>query len=69
MATNVKRGTKRKAIGITLTILGTAGIIYAGALQFAEGMDRHPAAGMLLLSIVIVFSGIAQLYKNEADEQ
>jgi uncharacterized membrane protein len=68
MATNAKSDQKRKVIGIILTILGTVGIIYAAASQFAEGMSRHPAAGLLLFSIVIVFSGIAQLYKKDADQ-
>jgi hypothetical protein len=68
MATNAKSGTKRKIIGTLLTILGTAGIAYAAVSQFAAGMNKNAAAGTLLFSIVIVFIGLAQLYKKDADQ-
>lgn len=68
MENKAKDATKRKIIGTLLTIVGSAGLIYAGVSQFAAGMDKNAAAGILLFSIVIVFIGIGQLYKKHPDD-
>ncbi|MBC7400067.1 MAG: hypothetical protein H7289_08990 [Mucilaginibacter sp.] len=59
---------KNKVIGIILTLIGATGLIYAGISQFTNGMDKQPAAGILIVSIIIVFIGIGQLYKKHPDE-
>jgi hypothetical protein len=68
MSANAKSPVKRKIIGTILTIIGCAGLVYAGMSQFAEGMDKRAAAGTLLFSLIIVFIGISQLYKKDAEE-
>ena len=68
MNTNVKTSMKSKVWGTILTIAGSAGLVYAGISQFMDGMDKRAAAGILLFSILIVFIGIAQLYKKQSDQ-
>lgn len=63
-----KTNTKSKLIGIILTLAGVAGLIYAALCQFAEGMNKNAAAGILLFSIVVTFIGISQLYKKHPDD-
>jgi uncharacterized membrane protein len=59
---------KSKITGIILTLAGVAGLIYAAISQFTNGMDKQPLAGILLMSLIIVFIGISQLYKKQPDE-
>ncbi|MFD2872426.1 hypothetical protein ACFS5N_08110 [Mucilaginibacter ximonensis] len=66
--TQTKTNNKSKLVGIILTLLGVAGIIYAALCQFGEGMNRNAAAGVLLSSIVITFVGVGQLYKKHPDD-
>jgi hypothetical protein len=68
METNVRTGMKSKVIGTVLTVLGTTGLVYAAISQFMDGMDKRAAAGILLFSVLIVFIGIAQLYKKQSDQ-
>jgi hypothetical protein len=59
---------KSKIIGIVFTLAGVAGLIYAAISQFTNGMAKHPVAGILLLSLLIVFIGVSQLYKKQPNE-
>ncbi|MGF7079251.1 hypothetical protein [Mucilaginibacter sp. UYCu711] len=59
---------KSKIIGVVFTIAGVAGLIYAAVSQFTNGMAKHPVAGIVLVSLLIVFIGISQLYKKQPDE-
>jgi uncharacterized membrane protein len=68
MDINFKTGMKSKITGIILTLIGIAGLIYAAISQFTDGMAKQPVAGILLVSIVIMFIGIGQLYKKHPDD-
>jgi uncharacterized membrane protein len=59
---------KSKITGIILTLVGVAGLIYAAIAQFTDGMAKQPVAGILLVSIIVVFIGVSQLYKKHPDE-
>jgi uncharacterized membrane protein len=68
MDTNFKTGIKSKITGIILTLVGVAGLIYAAISQFTDGMAKQPVAGILLVSMIVVFIGVGQLYKKHPDE-
>jgi multisubunit Na+/H+ antiporter MnhG subunit len=68
MENKAKDATKRKIIGTILTIIGSVGLIYAGLSQFADGMNKNAAAGVLLFSLIVVFIGVGQLYKKHPDD-
>ncbi|WP_214073281.1 hypothetical protein [Mucilaginibacter sp. dw_454] len=68
MESKSRTSAKSKLIGTILTLIGVAGLVYAGMCQFIDGMDKKAAAGILLLSIVLTFIGIGQLYKKHPDD-
>ncbi|MFD2148499.1 hypothetical protein [Mucilaginibacter antarcticus] len=68
MKQKANSGRRTKIIGTLLTVAGAAGLIYAGISQFADGMDKRAAAGVLLFSLIVVFIGISQLYKKHSDD-
>jgi hypothetical protein len=59
---------KSKITGVIFTLAGVAGLVYAAISQFTNGMAKHPVAGILLLSLLIVFIGVSQLYKKQSNE-
>ncbi len=67
MDTNYKTEMKSKILGVVLTLIGVAGLIYAAICQFKDGMDKRAAAGILLFSVIIVFIGVSQLHKKHPD--
>lgn len=58
---------KLKFAGIILTIIGVAGLTYAVFAQLTNGMAKSPIAGITLVSILVVFIGVAQLFRKPAD--